>query len=114
MADLSLINRVSYATSCCPTCQLDHRNPRYAKLLYPVEGPGAPLKSLPTLDEIPRLAKPDECVVCYGPNYTPVATIPCGHKHTCLTCILRWTRSEEEDLPNGCPYCRSKIDRLKT
>lgn len=42
----------------------------------------------------------------------PVATIPCSHRHTCLTCIIRWTKSEGAP-PNGCPFCRAKIARLK-
>ncbi|KAF7872097.1 uncharacterized protein EAF02_009202 [Botrytis sinoallii] len=111
--DLSLITQESHATSCCPICQLDHQTPHYSKLLHPEDEGGAALKILPPLNEIPRLSKPDECAICYGPNYTPVATIPCGHKHTCLTCIIRWTKSEEEAPPNGCPYCRSKIARLE-
>ncbi|TGO08427.1 hypothetical protein BTUL_0210g00200 [Botrytis tulipae] len=111
--DLSLIGQEIHATSCCPICQLDHHTPHYSKLLHPEDEGGAPLNSLPLLDEIPRLSKPDECVVCCGPNYMPVATIPCGHRHTCLTCIIRWTKSEEGAPPNGCPYCRAKIARLK-
>ncbi|KAF7921751.1 hypothetical protein BELL_0835g00020 [Botrytis elliptica] len=111
--DLSLITQESHATSCCPICQLDHQTPYYSGLLHPEDEGEAPLKILPLLNEIPRLSKPDECAVCYGPNYTPVATIPCGHKNTCLTCIIRWTKSEEEAPPNGCPYCRAKIARLE-
>ncbi|TGO21366.1 hypothetical protein BPAE_0224g00140 [Botrytis paeoniae] len=46
----------SHATSCCPICQLDHQNPHYWKILHPEDEGGAPLKSLPPLEEIPRLS----------------------------------------------------------
>ena len=42
-----------------------------------------------------------------------MATVLCDHKHTCLTCILRWIESEGNP-PNGCPYRRTKIAQLET
>lgn len=56
LTDLSLISQEIHATPCCPICQLDHHTPHYSKLLHPEDEGWAPLKSLPLLDEIPRLS----------------------------------------------------------